>query len=119
MSGNWRVKGTLLQPAELLFTGGDHRALVCVLIEQPGGLPVLACLPYGDSGSAHYVAGAAAKRLTKGMRVEAHGDGVKLDRHRGQQVLRLMLVDHIGSLEAQADHTRHERLERETETAEA
>lgn len=100
-TGNWRVRGELLQPAEMLVTS-DLQALVCVLIHQPGGLPVLACQPFGKSGAAHYVASAATKRFAKGQRVEVQGEGVKLDRHRGQQVLRLLLVDHITSLEAPA-----------------
>lgn len=110
-NGNtWRIRGPLLQAAEMLSTS-DQQALVCVLIGQPGGLPVLACQPFGKTGAAHYVAGAAAKRLTKGLRVEVEGMGLKLDHHRGQQVLRLVSVDHITALEVPQHFTERQPVE--------
>lgn len=109
-TNNWRVRGKLLQPAELLSTA-DHQALVCVLIEQAGGLPALACQNYGKTGAAHFAASAAARRLAKGTQVEVNFEGVKLDRHRGEQVLRLLLVDRIVSLNVPAHHSEHETAE--------
>lgn len=91
---NLCVKGALLEPARFVV-GTDGSAFIVALIYQPGGVPVVVKRHYGMGSSAQYVAAAAAKRLQKGLRVEAHGDALKVQRYAGQDAIWLLGADHI------------------------
>lgn len=91
---NLRVKGTLGSDGRLYMTT-DDKAIVEVVILQPGGLPVIARHEFGQGNAAHFSAARAARSLKKGAQVEAHGAALQLRRHQGADAIFLIGTDSI------------------------
>ena len=91
-----QLRGVVAKDARVRTEGGSGDTLLIVLLKQAfSDLQVLAVQRYLGSATSLTVAHNKASRLRAGTVVHVTGEGFRVARHQGQQVLELLFVQSI------------------------